>query len=145
MQFQQFDDRFQLRVQSGERVREALKRLLRDHDIGYASVTGLGAVRWVRLSYWNAETKEYQTREIDEQLEMVSLIGNAAVKEGGHALHLHVSLGRSDLSLLGGHFNDALAHPTVELWVQRERQPVHRVEDEQTGLPLMDLPEEVGV
>lgn len=144
MQLQQFNDRFQLRLESGERVREALKTLMQDRDVGYATVNGLGAVRWVRLSYWNADTKEYETREVEEQMEVVSLVGNATRREGKPALHLHVALGRKDLSLLGGHFNDAVAHPTVELWVQREQGVVRRAQDEQSGLPLMELPEELA-
>lgn len=120
---------------------ESLLALLRAEGIGYASFTGLGALRWVRLSYWNADTREYETHELEEQVEVVGLVGNAALRDGEPALHLHVSLGRRDLSLLGGHFNDGIAHPTLEVWLQPEPAPVIRQVEPDSGLQLMQLPE----
>ena len=141
MQFRRFGDRLVVRLESGERVAETLLRLLRSEDIGYAVVSGLGAVSQVRLSYWNAQSRQYEAHELEEQMEVVSLTGNVTLREGEPFLHLHVGLGRQDLSVLGGHFNDAVAHPTLEIWLQPENEPVPRVADETSGLALMELPE----
>ena len=141
MQFQRFGDRIQVRLESGERVMESLLGLLGDEGIGFAAVNGLGAVREVRLSYWNADTRQYETHDVVEQLEVVSLIGNVTVNDTQPFLHLHISLGRRDLSLFGGHFNDAVVHPTLEVWLHPEERPVHRTRDEATGLAVMELPE----
>ena len=141
MRFQGFGDRLQVRLESGDPVIESLLRLLRSEGIGYAAVTGLGGVRHVRLSYWNSETRQYEQHDIEEQLEVVSLIGNATMKDGEPFLHLHISLGRRDLSMFGGHFNDAVAHPTLEVWLQPEEVAVHRFVDDASGLALMHLPD----
>jgi uncharacterized protein len=140
MQFRRFGDRLVVRLESGERVAETLLRLLRAEEIGYAVISGLGAVRQVLLSYWNAETRQYESHELEEQLEVVSLTGNVTLRDTDPFLHLHVALARQDLSVLGGHFNDAVAHPTLEIWLQPESEPVHRVPDEASGLALMELP-----
>jgi uncharacterized protein len=141
MQFRRFGDRVVVRLESGERVAETLLGLLRAEGIGYAVVSGLGAVSQVQLSYWNAESRQYEAHEIEEQLEVVSLTGNVTLRETDPFLHLHVTLGRQDLTVLGGHFNDAVAHPTLEIWLQPENEPVQRVPDAASGLALMELPE----
>jgi hypothetical protein len=141
MQYQRFGDRYQLRFASGEPLMEALLRFLAAQDIGYATMTGLGALRSARVSYWNAETQQYEGHEISEQVELVSLVGNVTVKEGAPFVHAHVTLGRSDLTTLGGHLNEAVVHPNVELWLRAESDAVQRTLDESCGLYLMALPE----
>ena len=73
-------------------------------------------------------------------MEVVSLIGNVTIKEGAPFTHIHVTLGRRDLSIVGGHFNDAIVHPTLEIWLSSEAEPVHRALDEACGLFVMQLP-----
>lgn len=141
MQFKRFGDRFQVRLESGERVVESLLGWLRTEGIGYATMTGLGAVRHATVSYWNADTKQYEAHQLDEQLEVVSLIGNVTLKEGAPFLHIHVTLGRRDLSIVGGHFNEGVVHPNVEIWLRPEPDAVQRTLDERCGLYLMLLPE----
>lgn len=141
MRYERFDTRLQVRLESGEHAHAALVELLKREEVGYASVTGLGAVRWVRLAYWNAMTREYEPHEVEEQVEVVSLVGNVTLRDGEPFLHLHISLGRQDLSMFGGHFLDAIAHPNFEIWIQREAGPVHRRVEPASGLALMDLAE----
>ena len=140
MQFARFGDRYQIRLESGEHVQAALVPWLAGQGIGYAAVSGLGAVRHITLSYWNADTRQYETHERGEQMEVVSLVGNVTLKDDAPFLHLHVALGRRDLSLIGGHFNDAVVHPTLEIWLRPEAKAVRRMPDEASGLSLMDLP-----
>ena len=140
MQVQSFGDRYQVRLESGEQVQASLGPWLARQGIGFAAVSGLGAFRRITLSYWNADTREYETHQRDEQMEVVSLVGNVTLKDDAPFLHLHVALGRRDLSVIGGHFNDAEVHPTLELWLRPEEQPVRRVPDVESGLSLMDLP-----
>jgi uncharacterized protein len=141
MRYERFESRLQVRLESGEHAQPAVLGLLQREGIGYASLTGLGAVRWAKLAYWNALTREYEEHVVEEQLEVVSLVGNVTLRDEQPFLHWHISLGRSDLSTLGGHFLDAVAHPNFEIWIQREAKPVHRRVEPASGLALMDLPE----
>jgi predicted DNA-binding protein with PD1-like motif len=143
MKFQQFGDRYQLRLEDGERVAETLLGWLKAHSIGYATMTGLGAVSAAKVSYWNATSREYEPHQLDEQMEVVSLIGNVTIKEGAPFTHIHVTLGRRDLSIVGGHFNDMTVHPNLEIWLSPESEAVERTLDEASGIFLMNLPEEV--
>ena len=141
MQFKRFGERVQLRFESGERVAPTLVAWLTAEGIGYAAMTGLGAVKSATVSYWNAESQQYETHELREQMEVVSLVGNVTLKEEQPFTHIHVTLGRRDLSIVGGHFNDAIVHPNLEIWLSPEAEPVHRVLDEACGLYVMQLPE----
>ena len=142
MRFQRLrDGRCQLRFESGEAVAQALMTWLTNERIGYATMTGLGAVSSATVSYWNSNTREYEQHVLDEQMEVVSLTGNVTIKGGAPFTHIHVTLGRSDLSITGGHLNDLVVHPNLEVWVSPELDPVKRTLDERSGLYLMDLPE----
>jgi predicted DNA-binding protein with PD1-like motif len=141
MRFQRFGERYQLRFESGESVVASLIPWLQTARIGYAAISGLGAVRSATVSYWNAQTEQYEPHDLNEQMEVVSLIGNVTLKEGAPFLHVHVTLGRSDLSIVGGHLNEAVVRPNLEVWLRPEDETVHRVIDPSCGLYLMDLPE----
>ena len=139
MRFQQFDDRFQLRIESGEELGSTLKGFLTSREINFAQMTGLGAVKSATVAYWNSTTQQYETHERAEQMEVISLIGNVSIREGEPFAHIHLGLGRSDLSMIGGHFNAAVAHPMLEIWLTPIDATVNRVLDESCGLYLMEL------
>lgn len=141
MRLKRFGDRFQVRLDSGESVREPLTRLLGAEGIGFAAISAIGAVGSANVWFWNAATREYETHDVTEQMEVVSLLGTATIKEGVPFVHMHVALGRRDLSIIGGHFGDAVVHPTLEIRVNREAEAIQRELDESCGLFVMQLPE----
>jgi len=142
MRFQQFGERYIVRLQSGEPVIETLTAFLKEQDIEFATLSAAGAVQWVRLGYWNADTRAYEYREWEEQMEVVSFEGNSALKDGDPFLHLHGVFGRRDFTVIGGHIKEAHVHPTLEVWLRTERIPVRRTPDEASGLDLLDLPDQ---
>jgi predicted DNA-binding protein with PD1-like motif len=144
MRFQRFDDRYILRLETGEPVIETLAAFLREQEIRFANVSAAGAVEWLRLGYWNPRSAQYQYRDLEEQLEVVSFQGNAALKDGAPFLHIHGVFGRQDFSVYGGHVKEARVRPTLEVWLLTENVPVRRTRDEATGLDLLDLPQATG-
>jgi uncharacterized protein len=141
MRFQQFNDRYVVRLESGESVIQCLTDFLKSERVGFATLTAAGAVSWVHLGYWNPSTKSYEYREFEEQLELVSFEGNSSLKEGAPFLHLHGVFGRRDFSVIGGHIKEARVHPTFEVWLRTEDIAVERKHEPSTGLDLLDLPE----
>jgi uncharacterized protein len=139
MKSQQFDDRFVLRLEPDEPVLECLVAFLGANDVGFANVSAAGAVKRVRLGYWDAGQKQYYYRDFEEQLETVSFQGNASLKDGKPFLHIHGVFGRPDYSVVGGHVKEAWVNPTFEIWLRTERLDVRRVHDQSTGLDLLDL------
>lgn len=147
MQFQRHDRRHIIRLESGEPVIETLSAFLRSEGVVFATVSAIGAVSQARLAYWNAESRKYEYTDLDEQVEVLSFMGNCALREGEPFLHVHAVLGRRDLSVLGGHIVEATAHPTLEVCLfevateATAHQATTRGRDEVSGLYLLDLPE----
>ena len=141
MRFQQFDGRYIVRLESGEPVVGTLTDFLRAERVEFANLSAAGAVQWVLLGYWNAETRAYEYRECEGQLEVVSFQGNSSLKDGEPFLHIHGVFSWRDFSAFGGHLAEARVHPTLEVWLRTEPVPVRRVRDEASGLDLLDLPD----
>jgi predicted DNA-binding protein with PD1-like motif len=142
VRFQRFGDRYIVRLMSGEPLMETLVRFLEQQAIEFANLSAAGAVRWARLAYWNASTKQYEPREFEQQMEVVSFQGNAALKDDKPFLHLHGVFGLSDFTVIGGHIQEATVHPTLEVWLRTEDVMVRRAKDPSSGLDLLDLPED---
>jgi predicted DNA-binding protein with PD1-like motif len=141
MDFQRFDHRYQLRFLSGERAIATLLAFCRAEGIGYAALSGLGAVSAVDLAYFSDETREYETHAIDEQQEVIGLTGNITLKDGQPFAHVHATFGARDLSVRGGHVMEMTVRPNLEIWLTRGIDTVTRLPDEESGLYLMSLPD----
>ena len=141
MRFQRFGDRYQLRLEAGDELIATVTGLAEREGIGYASLTGLGAVESISLAYLNRETRKYETHVLDEQLELLGVTGNITLKDAKPFPHVHASVSDRSLHVYGGHVMAATAWPNVEIWIRREAEGVSRVPDEASGAALMDLPE----
>lgn len=141
MRFQRFGERYIVRIESGEAAIETLTAFLSSEQIAFANLSAAGAVRSARLGYWNAQTREYEYRDFEEQLEVVSFQGNASLKDDEPFLHIHGVFGRRDFSVVGGHLKEAWVYPTLEVWLRTEALEVRRAPDQASGLDLLDLPE----
>ena len=140
MRVQRFEERFIVRIETGEPVVATLIDFLRREGIGFANLSATGALSSARIGFWDPTQRDYVYRQSHEQLEIVSFVGNASLRDGEPFLHLHAGLGRSDLSVVGGHLEEAVVHPTIEVWLRTEDLDVRRTTDPETGLDLLDLP-----
>jgi uncharacterized protein len=143
VRFQQFADSYVVRLESGEAIIASLTAFLSAEGVEFANVSAAGAVQWVQLGYWDPNSRAYRYESVDEQLEVVSFQGNAALKDGQPFLHIHGVFGRQDFTTLGGHVKEARARPTLEVWLRTEDVPVRRTRESATGLDLLSLPERV--
>jgi predicted DNA-binding protein with PD1-like motif len=141
MNFKRFDHRYQLRFMAGEKAVATLLDFCRREGIGYAALSGLGAVSSVDLAYFNDETLKYETHKIEEQLEVIGLTGNITIKEGEPFAHVHATFGARDLSVRGGHIMEMTVKPNLEIWLTRGTEDIVRLPDEGSGLYLMSLPD----
>jgi predicted DNA-binding protein with PD1-like motif len=139
MEVLRIEGRQVLRLDPGEELQACLRRHLRDDSVGFAFISAAGGVSRAKLGYWNADTAAYEHRDLDEQVEVLVLQGNASLKEGQPHLHLHGVFGRRDFSTVGGHVVEAVANPTLEVWLRVEDVDVRRVKDEGSGLAVLAL------
>lgn len=122
----------------GERVMEPLLRFLRQESVHAARLTGIGALESVTLGYFDWDAKEFVRNEVRGQVELLSLAGDVALKEGEPNVHAHVVLGRRDASTLGGHLLDATVRPTLELIIEDAPAELRKTVDASSGLALIN-------
>lgn len=128
---------FVLAFDKGDDVHPVLQRFAEEQKIAAAEVRGIGGFRRVTLAYFERATMAYEPRPLEQQLEVVSLLGNVTLAAGKPKVHLHCVAGLKDGSAMGGHLLAAEVWPTLELFVTAYSQPIKRKNDPETKLPLL--------
>jgi len=122
----------------GDEVMTGLVGFCQENSVKAAHITGLGAAGSVTLAYYNLETKTYEKKTIVEDVEVLSLVGNVGVKEGGElVVHLHGTFGRRDLNMFGGHVVELTISGAGEVHLRAFDGAINRKYDDETGLTLM--------
>jgi hypothetical protein len=124
-------------LDTGDEAVGALGRFVREQEVEAASITAIGAFRRAVLGYFDWESKQYKKIPVEEQVEVVSLIGDVAVGDEGPGLHIHAVLGRSDGSTIGGHLLEAEVRPTLEATLIQPPSYLRKEKDPATGLALI--------
>ena len=93
------------------------------------------------LGFFDFEQKHYKHIPIDEQVEVVSLVGDVSLKDGKSKLHPHAVVARRDGTAHGGHLLQAHVRPTLEVVITETPAHLRRKVDEATGLPLINITE----
>ncbi len=123
----------------GDEVVAELEAFAREHEIAAARFTAIGAFSDVNLGYFDREQKDYLQIPVVEQVEVLSLLGDIAAKEGEPKVHAHVVIGGRDGGARGGHLLAAHVWPTLEVILDESPEHLRRRVDEETGLPLIAL------
>ncbi len=139
MRYVRHGDAYVLRFEDGELFPDAFLEFLSREDIGGGGFTGIGAMRWTRIAFFDVGERAYRDRQLDEQLEVLALIGNVAILEGEPVVHAHITLGRPDGTALGGHLRQGEVRPTLEVVLRLTPEPLSRRIDPEYGLPSLEL------
>ena len=134
---EQGEKTFALVFDPGDEAMEELTNFAKKNGLSAARFTAIGAFSDATLGYFDMEKKEYKKIPVDEQVEVLSLVGDIAFFEGEPKLHAHAVLGRSDGTTRGGHLLGAHVQPTLEVVIVESPEHLRRETDEETGLPLL--------
>ncbi|MEV4759259.1 PPC domain-containing DNA-binding protein [Micromonospora sp. NPDC049559] len=121
----------------GDRVPDVLLDAVREHGIRAAQVTAVGGLRRAELGYFDRGRHDYLRIPVDEQVEVLSLLGDVAQAGDETQLHLHAVLGRRDGSTVGGHLLGGEVWPTLEVIVTEVGPELAKRVDRETGLALL--------
>lgn len=95
---------------------KALKEFSETNKLSGSSFSAIGAFSKLTVGYFDWQKKEYKKIEINEQVEVLSLLGDVSIKDDlKHQVHAHVVVGKSDGTAHGGHLMEAYVRPTLEL------------------------------
>ena len=100
--------------------------------------TAIGAFSRAVAAYFDWSAKQYRHISIDEQVEVLSLMGDVTIEDGKPKVHAHVVLGKADATAHGGHLIEASVRPTLEIVVTETPRPLHRRFDPASGVALID-------
>jgi hypothetical protein len=125
---------------SGDEVVRDLTAFAQEQKLSAAQFTGIGAFQRVTLGFFDWETKDYKEIPVDEQVEVVALLGDVALgADGAPALHPHVVVSRCDGTALGGHLLKGEVRPTLEVVLHETPAHLRRRKDKETGLALISI------
>ena len=95
----------------GDEAVAALTQFARAEDLEAAQITAVGAFERAVVGWFDRTAKEYRRIPVDQQCEVLSLIGDVAVGQDGPSVHVHVVLGLSDGTTRGGHLTRGTGVP----------------------------------
>ncbi len=128
-----------IRLDTGDEVISALSRRLEEFGVRGAAIMGIGGISKARVGVFDPSAGVYRERIVEGFHEVVSLMGNASVKEDGSIFpHLHVSLA-SESSLVAGHLLEAVVEPTLEVFVFALDSEVRRTLKTPYGFVALDV------
>src|SRR5689334_10263096 len=130
---------FAVVFETGDEAFEGLTAWVRDQGLEAARLTAIGAFSRAVLGYFDWEAKEYRRIPVDEQVEVLSFIGDVALDGDQAVLHAHVVLGRADGSTRGGHLLEGNVRPTLEVLVDASPATLRKRHDPESGLALIRL------
>jgi hypothetical protein len=99
--------------------------------------TAIGACSDAIVGYYDPAARDYRRTPYQQQMEIVSLIGDAAPSNGSAGLHIHIGLAFADGTMHGGHLFEAHASPTLEMFLVASPTPLERKHDAALNLDLL--------
>ena len=130
---------FAVILDTGDEFTSCLTRFANDERLTAGQFTAIGAFSSTVLGYFEWDRKDYRRIAIDEQVEVVSLLGDIAMKDGKSSIHPHVTVAKRDGSAWGGHLLEGTVRPTLEIIVTESPASLARCPDPETGLALIKL------
>jgi len=125
-------------LDKGDEAVASIEGFARDNRIAAAQITGIGALSEVLLGFFDWQTKDYRKIPVQEQVEVVALMGDVALgPDDKPALHAHIVVSYPDGSVKGGHLLEALVRPTLEIVLTESPTHLHKRRDNETGLALI--------
>jgi predicted DNA-binding protein with PD1-like motif len=116
----------------------ALAAFATDRQLKATQFTAIGAFSRVVVAYFDWTTKEYRHIPVDEQVEVLSLVGDISIDDGKPKVHAHIVVGKADATAHGGHLIEGLVRPTLEIVLTEAPRHLQRRHDPVSGLALVD-------
>ena len=128
------------KIESGEDLIDSIIELVKNYNIKSGFIKSIGALKTFTIGFYIIDSKEYKMKTFNENVELISCMGNIAFKDGEPIIHLHVSLGRSDYSVIGGHLSKpSIVSVTGEVSIFEIDKKMNRINDPQFDLSLLEL------
>lgn len=123
-----------------DRTEEVFKTLIsfaNETKIQSAWFQGIGAASNLLISYYDLSKKQYIDKEINQEVEIISLTGNIASLKNEKVIHAHGVFSTKSFTTFGGHIKSLAVSATCEIYLSTIPLQIERERDEVTGLNLL--------
>jgi len=128
------------KMEPGEDVLGAIEEVAKKHDVQSGQLSLIGAVSKAKLGYFHREALEYRDFTIDEDVEVVSCIGDISTHEENPVIHAHMIVADEKGKCWGGHLLPGCeVSVTIELVIIETKAKLIRKKDDLTGLNLLHI------
>lgn len=125
-------------LREGDDVFSELERFAELEKIPSASLSGFGFVN-AKFGFFNFKTKQYDPKEF-KKVELTSMTGSIAWKDGKPSLHCHGTVAGSDFKVYGGHLLGAdVGTGSVEIMITVFDQKLERLTEDPPGANVLQL------
>jgi predicted DNA-binding protein with PD1-like motif len=130
---------FAFAFDKGDEAVEGLTNFAEDGGVGAANLTAVGALGDATLGDFDRDRKVYGKIPVEEQVEVLSLLGDIALEDGGPQLHAHAVVGRYDATTGDGDLLEGHVWPTLGVVLGESPDHLKKRTDEETGFALIDV------
>ena len=132
-------DKYVLRLESGDDIVKSLRQFATTKRLGASLLEGIGSLSKVKLGHYDFKTKQYSYETFEDDLEILNLSGNIASMNREPLPHVHVTLGRRDFSVIGGHLDEGSSANMVEIGLWKLPGKLVKATDAEIGLNVLQL------
>ena len=125
--------------EKGEEAMGGLLEFAGKQSAGAGHFTAIGAFSKAVLGYFDWETKQYRRIPVDEQVEVVTLLGDIALENGKPKVHAHAVLAKRGGVTAGGHLLEGHVRPTLEVVLSQSPEYLERRFDPDSGIALIKV------
>ncbi|NHI83775.1 MAG: DNA-binding protein [Candidatus Thorarchaeota archaeon] len=129
------------RMEPGEDILDTIEKVVETKGIRSGTINLIGATSRVQLGYFDRRANEYKSFLLNEDLEVVSCMGNISrLEDGSPVIHAHMIVSSETGNCYGGHLMKGCeVSVTIEMIIQEMDIDMTRATDSHTGLNLLDL------
>jgi len=132
-------DKYVLRLESGDDILQSIRQFATGKRLSAGLLEGIGSLSKVKLGHYDFKTKKYSYETFEDDLEILNLSGNIAIMNRQPLPHVHVTLGRRDFSVIGGHMDEGSSANMVEVGIWKLPGRLVKARDDQIGLNVLQL------
>ena len=132
-------DKYALRLESGDDILQSIRQFATAKRLTAGLLEGIGSLSRVRLGHYDFKTRKYSYKTFEDDLEILNLSGNIDSMNRQPLPHVHVTLGRRDFSVIGGHMDEGSSANMVEIGIWKLPGKLVKAKDEEIGLNVLQL------
>jgi hypothetical protein len=123
----------------GDETVEVLSGFAAGQRLTGAQITAVGAFERATIGWFDRQARDYRPVRVDQQCEVLSLVGDVALGADGPQPHIHAVLGLPDGTTRGGHLLEGQVWPTLEVIIRETHAGLRKTYRPEIGLALIDL------